>query len=74
MEEFTHSLKELVGIYEKDNLASKACFNRGYSADWIYSIDRNYINEYEVVDDKNHLKTVKLLVENEEVEWDNDIK
>ncbi|WP_100011846.1 SdpI family protein [Lentibacillus sediminis] len=33
-------------------------------------VDNDYINEYEIVNETDHLKTIESLVENEEIEWE----
>lgn len=34
-----------------------------------YQVDQNYINDYQIINDQNHLKTIEELVESEEMEW-----
>ncbi|MBP2078424.1 hypothetical protein [Oceanobacillus polygoni] len=35
-----------------------------------FNVNDSHINNYEVVDERNHLKTVTSLMESDEVEWD----
>jgi hypothetical protein len=34
-----------------------------------YAVDQNYINDYQIISDRNHLSTIEELVESKDMEW-----
>ncbi|MGM0834751.1 MAG: hypothetical protein ACQEV7_01260 [Bacillota bacterium] len=52
---------EFLVVNEKGNLLETNSLS--------YSIDQNYINEYQIISEQNHLSTIEELVESEEMEW-----
>jgi len=34
-----------------------------------FDLDKNYVNDYQIVSETNHLKTIEYLVENDEIDW-----
>lgn len=63
-------IKQIFRDYQVEIVVTNQIEENHFSTTTIHlDIDKNYVNEYKIISETNHLKTIESLAENDKVDW-----